>query len=74
MPEDVLLTELMVKQGVFGENSTIIVCGSLDYRMFVYDLSRQSPILPSQTLKLVGNGPAQTVAVSCRLPLSKYKV
>lgn len=73
-PTDIVSPELKVKQGAFGENASIIVCGSPDNRMLIYDLSQASPIMPRQSLVINGKGPVQVVAASCKSLYYELKV
>ena len=63
-PQGTIASEHKVKQGIFAEDSTIVVCGSMSNCAFIYDLRNKSPILPSQILTHDGKGSVQTIAVS----------
>lgn len=63
-PQAIVKAKNIIKQGVFGEDGKVAVCGSLDGRIFVYMLGReQAEIMPSQVLSHKTNSAIQAVAV-----------
>lgn len=71
-PHELVRGKAMIKQGVFGENGRITVCGSTDGRVFVYALtgSREGMelmtprMIPAQILDHGTDNAIPTVTVS----------